>query len=266
MVRRRFKELHDYEWFPDIWRRGITDFLSFFATYFFQYDPIFPLIKGLIRKSNLRKLSDYCSGGSGYLLSLLRYLRKNGIYDCKIELTDKYPNLDSFERIARYSGNAINYIASSVDVLNLPQSDTVEIRVMFSAMHHFAPDELELILDRATKDKCAIAIFDYSSWDPIRAIILLILLIPHIFIVMPFAGTFSWMKMFWTYIIPAIPLALLIDAAISRWNGYSLHELKEIIDKLPEKSYDWKTGSKPNFLWTGKVVYLTGCPNCAKIG
>ena len=62
MARRRFKEMHDYEWFPDIWRRGMTDFLSFFATYFFQYDPIFPLIEGLIRKSKLRKLRDYCSG------------------------------------------------------------------------------------------------------------------------------------------------------------------------------------------------------------
>ena len=87
-------------------------------------------------------------------------------------------------------------------MLNPPQSDTVEIIVMFSANAPLFTCELELILYRATKDKCAIAIFDYSSWDPIRAIILLILLIPHIFIIMPFAGTFSWMKMFWTLYHP----------------------------------------------------------------
>lgn len=266
MARRRFKELHDYKWFPDIWRRGMTDFLSFFATYFFQYDPIFPLIKGMMQKSGYLKLCDYCSGGSGYLLSLLRYFRKNGIQDCKIELTDKYPNLDSFELIARRSGGSVSYIASPVDALNPPQSEALEIRVMFSAMHHFSPDELGLILNRASMDKCAIGIFDYSSWDPIRAIPLLILLIPHIFIIMPFAGVFSWRKMLWTYIIPAIPLTLLIDAAISRWNGYCVAELKEIIDKLPNLTYDWNIGSKPNFLWTGKIVYLIGCPKLRQDG
>lgn len=265
MARRRFKELHDHEWFPDIWRRGMTDFLSFFATYFFQYEPIFGLIEGLIRKSGQHKLKDYCSGGSGYLLSLLRYLRKHGIFNSEIELTDKYPNLNSFEFISKYSGGAINYNDSSVDVLN-PPSETSEIRMIFSAMHHFSPEELKSILKRANKDNCAIGLFDYSGWDIVRAIPLLILLIPHIFIFMPFTKPFSWKKIFWTYIIPAIPLAIIIDAAISRWNGYSTWELKEIIDKLPNKTYDWETGSKPNFLWTGKVVYLTGCPNCVKIG
>lgn len=257
MTRRRFKELHDYEWFPDVWRRGMTDFLSFFATYFFQYDPIFGLIEGLIRKSKHSKLRDYCSGGSQYLLSLLRYLRKNGIADCKIELTDKYPNLDAFKLISSRSSGAVSYISSSVDALN-PPSDSSETRVMFSAMHHFSPNELQLMLNRAIKENCAIGIFDYSCWDPVRAILLLILLVPHIFIIMPFSGHFSWKKMFWTYLIPAIPLALLIDGAISRWNGYSTAELKELIDKLPKKTYDWETGSKHNFLWTGKIVYLVG--------
>lgn len=260
MARRRFKELHDYKWFPDIWRCGMTDFLSFFATCFFQYDPIFPLIKSMIQKSGQRKLRDYCSGGSGYLLSLLRYLRKNCIADAKVELTDKYPNLGSFERIARRSGGDVSYMASPVDILNPPSSDHSEIRVMFSAMHHFAPKELEVIINRAKKDNRAIGFFDYCNWDPIRAIPLLILLIPHIFIIMPFTSPFSWGKIFWTYIIPAIPLALLIDACISRWNGYSACELKGIIDKLQDETYDLETGSKPNFLWTGKVVYLIGCP------
>ena len=259
MTRRRFKEMHDYDWFPDIWRRGMTDFLSCFATLFVQYEPVFPLIAGMMRKSGLRKLRDFCSGGAGYLLSLLRYLRENNIPADGVELSDKYPNLDAFERITRHSSGAVRYVSSFVDALN-PPFDGQEIRLLFSAMHHFSPDELELIINRARKDNCAVGMFDYSCRDPLRAIPLLILLIPHIFILMPFAGPFSWGKMFWTYILPAIPLALLTDAIISRWNGYSPKELKAIIDKLPYNTYEWECGSKLNFLRTGKVVYLTGCP------
>jgi hypothetical protein len=259
MTHRRFKEIHDYDWFPDAWRRGMTDFLSCFATWFFQYDPVFPLIAGMMQKSGLCKLRDLCSGGSGYLLSLLDYLYKNDIAASGVELTDKYPNLDAFERIAGRSGGAVGYLASSVDALN-PPFDGPELRLMFSAMHHFSPDELETIINRARKDNCAIGLFDYSCRDPFRAIPLFILLIPHIFIMMPFTGPFSWGKMFWTYIIPAIPLALLTDSIISRWNGYSPEELKAIIDKFPDSAYEWECGSKLNFLRTGKVVYLTGCP------
>ena len=259
MTHRRFKEMHDYDWFPDVWRRGMTDFLSCFATCFFQYEPAFPLIAGMMRKSGLRKLCDLCSGGSGYLLSLLGYLRKNGITVSGMELTDKYPNLVAFERISRRSGGAVSYISSSVDALN-PPFDEQEIRLIFSAMHHFSPDELKSIINRARKDNCAIGLFDYCCRAPVRAIPQLILLMPHIFIIMPFAGPFSWGKMFWTYILPAIPLALLTDSIISRWNGYSPSELKAIIDKLPDNTYEWECGSKLNFLRTGKVVYLTGCP------
>jgi len=208
-------------------------------------------------------LRDFCSGGSGYLLALLRYLRKNGIADSTVELTDKYPNLDSFERIKQLSNGMVSYISTSVDAMN-PPSDGPGIRLMFSAMHHFSPDELESIIIRARKDNCAIGLFDYCGWDPVRAIPLLIMLVPHIFILMPFAGKFSWEKIFWTYILPAIPLALLIDAIISRWNGYSAGELQAIVDKLPNNGYDWAAGSKPNFFWTGKVVYLTGCPKQQK--
>lgn len=259
MTRRRFKEMHDYDWFPGVWRRGMTDFLSCFATWFFQYEPVFPLIAGMMRKSGLYKLHDYCSGGSGYLLSLLRYLRENGVTVAGVELSDKYPNLDAFERITGRSGGAVSYTAAPVDALNPPCSGP-ELRLMFSAMHHFSPDELESVINRARLDNCAIGLFDYCGWNPFRAIPQLILLIPHIFILMPFAGPFSWGKMFWTYIIPAIPLALLTDAVISRWNGYSPAELQAVIDRLPDNTYKWEAGSLPNLLCTGKVVYLTGFP------
>lgn len=259
MSRRRIKEMHDYAWFPEVWRRGMTDFLSFFATWFLQYEPVFPLIAGMVRRSGLCKLRDLCSGGSGYLLSLLRYLRKAGLADCRAELTDKYPNLTAFARIARRSGGEVSYLSSSVDALT-PPNDGPEIRLMFSAMHHFSPDELTAIIKRARRDNCAIGLFDYCGWDPVRAVPLLLLLIPHIFLIMPFAGTFSWKKMFWTYIVPAIPVMLLVDAAISRWNGYSVGELKVIVDNLADCEYGWEVGSRPNLFWTGKVVYLIGSP------
>ena len=54
--------------------------------------------------------------------------------------------------------------------------------------------------------------------------------------------------------------ALLTDAVISRWNGYSPAELQAVIDRLPDNTYKWEAGSLPNLLCTGKVVYLTGFP------
>ncbi|MEI8245404.1 MAG: hypothetical protein WCI51_06205 [Lentisphaerota bacterium] len=47
MNRRRFGEVHDYDWFPGVWRRGMTDFPACFATCFFQYEPALPRIAGM---------------------------------------------------------------------------------------------------------------------------------------------------------------------------------------------------------------------------
>ncbi|MHB9140017.1 MAG: hypothetical protein ACYC4Q_11500, partial [Victivallaceae bacterium] len=84
----RPKELHDYPWFPAIWRRGMTDFLAFLATFLIQYDPAFPVILEALKKSGLRKIKDFCSGGASYLLKLDRYLNIANDLHVNIIMTD----------------------------------------------------------------------------------------------------------------------------------------------------------------------------------
>lgn len=255
MSEKRLKELHDYPWFPNCWREFMTDFLAFFATHFFQYNPIFPVISKVLKRSGIRKIKDTCSGGSAYLLRLSRFLAGKHDRDIKIELTDKYPNLKAFNRIAELSRGTISYSENSVDAMNI-NSHNREFRVMFSAMHHFSKEELRDMIRRAIDDDCAIGFFDYATRNHLRTLLLMPGLIPMIWCVTPFLRPFSWTRLLWTYILPAVPIVLFIDGLISRCNGYRSKDLKGVVGDFSKDGWRCECGTVTNFFMTGEVVYL----------
>jgi hypothetical protein len=207
-----------------------------------------------------------CSGGGGPWLDLSRKLRcrspENDAGDSpglQIWLTDKYPNLEAFQRVSASSDHHITYYPEPVDATNVPRG-LKGLRTMFTSFHHFSPEDARAILQNAVDAGESVGIFEITRRAP-SAIVFIFAGVLLMFLHTPRIRPFRWSRLLWTYLIPIIPLVLLFDGVVSCLRTYRPQELREIVEKLTSCEYKWKIGEL-----AGKrapVTYLIGYPEIA---
>lgn len=248
-------EFEDLNWFPDIIRRGQTDYLHFMISRFKIYDPAAEVLKNLIDVTGITEITDMCSGGGGGMNTLRDKLSELTGKDIRITLSDKFPNIEAFEELKRSTGGKVSYKSSSADVLD-PNNKLKGIRTIFSAFHHFKPVDAEKIIKNAVNEGAPIAIFEGAEKN-LKNFIGILLFTPVLFfIITPFIKPFRFSRLLFTYIIPLIPITTVWDGIVSILRMYSKSELLKMADKC-SKNYKWKTGTIKNSMGTG-IVFLTG--------
>jgi hypothetical protein len=110
--------------------------------------------------------------GASDLSLCLRWFRlarklesEGGVID--VLLTDKFPNLDTSQRLRNHDSNTAGNIAvnaNSVDALHIPETLN-GLRTMFSSFHHFPPYEARAILQNAVDAGEGICVFEVSRRD-----------------------------------------------------------------------------------------------------
>jgi hypothetical protein len=179
MRRVQFVELHEQPWFPPSLRDDVTDALQFGFNLMKAYTSIAPLLQSVIdsgenatndgnEKTKHQSIIDMCSGGGGPWLDLSQKLRCRETGDAaglQVWLTDKYPNLEAFERISAASGHHIHYYPESVDAMNVPRA-LKGLRTMFTSFHHFSPEDARAILQNAVDAGESVGIFEITRRAP----------------------------------------------------------------------------------------------------
>jgi hypothetical protein len=266
MRRVQFIELHEQPWFPSSLRDDITDAVQFGFNLLHAYEPIAPLLQSVIdstanRTHATQSIVDMCSGGGGPWLELSQKLRGRNDGDSaglQIWLTDKYPNIEALKSLSAASDcdHHISYYPESVDAMNVPPA-LKGLRTMFTSFHHFSPEDARAILQNAVDAGESVGIFEITRRTP-SAIGFIFVGILLMFLHTPRIRPFRWSRLLWTYLIPVIPLVLLFDAVVSCLRTYRPQELREIVEKLTSREYQWDIGE----LATGKmpVTYLIGYP------
>lgn len=268
MSRVQFIELHEQPWFPSSLRDDVTDAVQFGFNLLRAYEPIAPLLQNVIDRAgnganSRQSIVDMCSGGGGPWLELSQTLRCQNAGDSaglQIWLTDKYPNLEAFQRLSAASDCdfdcRISYYPESVDAMNVPPA-LKGLRTMFTSFHHFSPEDARAILQNAVDAGESVGIFEITKRAPsaVGTIFVGVLLM---FLHTPRIRPFRWSRLLWTYLIPVIPLVLLFDGIVSCLRTYRPQELREIVEKLTSRQYQWDIGEL-----AGKrapVTYLIGYP------
>ncbi len=264
MRRLQFIELHEQPWFPSSLRDDVTDAVQFGFNLMRAYAPIAPLLQSVIDSTangtnDRQSIVDMCSGGGGPWLDLSRKLRSRNPSDSdglQIWLTDKYPNLEAFQRISATSAHHISYYPESVDAMNVPRA-LKGMRTMFTSFHHFSPEHAQAILQNAVDAGESVGIFEITRRAPstIGVIFVGTLLL---FLHTPRIRPFRWSRLLWTYLIPIIPLVLLFDGIVSCLRTYRPQELHAIVEKLSARQYHWEIGELPGR--RAPVTYLIGYP------
>jgi len=258
-VRLQLFEFEDFDWFPAILRNYLTDFLHFQISVLRMYTPIVAPLAAAMLRANEMRLVDLCSGGSGPVSQIRRELARYLNREVRATLTDKFPNRAAFERIAEADPD-VGFIADEVDVTETPVS-LKGVRTMFSAFHHFSPGMARGILADAVAKRQPIGIFELSGRRP-TAFAMVALGVPlGVFVLTPWIRPRSLGRLFWTYVVPAVPLLTLWDGTVSNLRTYSPAELRALVAEVPEhRTFDWEIGRTASTVPGLPITYLIGTP------
>ena len=254
-------EFEDLEWFPDTIRRSMVDYLSFFLRKTDYYQPIIPLIAECLQHSDTQQIVDLCSGGGGPIPQVQKNLKSYTGVTTPILLTDKFPNIEAYEHMQNADDSSISFVQGSVDATQVP-SALKGVRTSFSAFHHFQPAMAKKILKDAVDQKAPIAIFDGGDKNLIT-ILGIMLVHPIVFVLCtPFFKPFRFSRIFFTYLVPVIPICTVWDGAVSITRLYRPKQLDALVAGKEFESYTWQSGIKRHKLGFG-ISYLIGYPKTA---
>ena len=258
MERLHLIEIEDQDWCPRTVRDAITDYLQFALAATKPYAALIPILATALQRAGTRNVLDLCSGAAGPWLWLHPVLAERGV-SVSVCLTDKYPNMEAFGRSSRLTHQAISYHPQPVDATRVP-GELPGFRTMFTAFHHFRPEQACAVLADAVRKRQGIGIFEATQRRALA--LLLMLLVPLIVLVVtPFIRPFRWSRLLLTYLIPLVPMVTLFDGLVSCLRTYSVEELRDLTARLDTNDYHWDIGTVKSKMAAIPITYLIGVPH-----
>lgn len=226
MLRRRHLiEIHEQPWCPQSLRDSVTDAISFFTAVGRPFDVVKERLIEAIRESGAEQVVDLCSGAGGPWLTLAGALEGSFV---GVLLTDLHPNEEALRRACRSGKGRIRSHPDPVDARGMPH-ELDGFRTLFTSFHHFRPAEALRIIEDAVQRGRGIAVFEAQE-RRLAAMLFFLLYVPLTFVAAPFMRPFRWQRLFWTYVVPALPLVVTLDAIVSCLRTYTPEELRAIAE------------------------------------
>ena len=250
-------EFHELAWFPAVWRDLLTDFLSFYATSFKPYANVASLLAEALEESGSARIVDLCSGAGRPLMSLVPALRRLGLSDLQVTLTDKYPTLEARKSVEEIGG-VVTYLETPIDAVDLP-SNLKGFRTLFTSFHHFRPDAARAVLANAVSKDEGVGIFEYTERNVLIWTLPTLLIPVFVWLCMPLIRPFRWRRLVWTYLIPVVPMIAMWDGLVSNLRTYSVGELRDLVRQSGGRGYEWKIGRVRSF-GMSRITYAIGTP------
>jgi hypothetical protein len=259
MKRINLFEFTDLPWFPQLFRKYITNLIVVMHRLLKTDKKLAGLLSKLLAGSNNSRILDLCSGSGGPMSDTMQILQKDyGIKNIKLTLTDIFPDRETADKLNNETGSEITYQTSPVDATEV-NGDKSGVTTMIGSFHHFKPTEARQILESVQNSKNPICIFEVS--DNSNPVWLWWISVPINFImtlfITPMIRGITWHQLLFTYLIPIIPLCFAWDGAVSNARTYTLDDLDELLSKLPSEDYRWEKGKIEG---KTKQIYLIGYP------
>jgi hypothetical protein len=250
-------ELEDQPWFPALLRDAGTAYLRFVLELSGHGALIAPKLVEAFERSGEKRLLDLCSGGGGAVPVVVDALAKGG-HEVHARMTDFYPNRSAFEAIARASGGRIDFERDPVDATAVPR-ELDGFRTLFNAFHHFRPETARRILADAVAARRPIAVFEVVSRQLLPLVGLLLSPL-QVLVLMPFVRPRRSSWLFFTYLVPVIPLFVLWDGVVSWLRIYSEPELRALVAGIDARDWTWDVGRIKLGRAPAHATYLIGLP------
>jgi len=176
-------------------------------------------------------------------------------------LTDLYPNAAAFGRIESQSGGAIKARYESTSAFDVP-FELDGVRTLFTAFHHFRPEEARLVLADAVRKRAPIAVFEPLErtvrWVALIGVMSLVRGFTHT----PRVGNLTLARLFLTYMVPLAPAVFAWDGMVSALRTYTQAELRDLALSVQRNGFSWEWGrfDIPGPYGPMPTTYLVGIP------
>lgn len=256
--RMHFFEFEDFSWFPANIRNYMTDFLRHSTIRMKLHKPMVSILTSAMEKTGTPQIVDLCSGGGGLLAAMQRDICESARSGVSITFTDKYPNEEALTAICDERPQSLKFESASIDATAVPER-LKGIRTMFSAFHHFPPEIAQEILADAVNSRQGIAVFEISRRS-LLGFVPMVLSPLATWAMTPFIRPFNLGRLFFTYVIPAVPFFVMWDGIVSAFRTYTVEELQAMASPFASEDFKWSAGvtSAP---YGYKITYLVGVPS-----
>jgi hypothetical protein len=264
MRRLHLFEWEDQPWLPVVFRDFITDQLRFSHNEAMR-EPINAAIAGklveVLRRTESTRIVDLCSGAGGPVLKIGRLVREAIGPGLQVVLTDLFPNVAAMKRVETESAGFSGRL-EPVDAANVP-AELVGVRMIFTALHHFKPEQVRAVLRDAVDKGAPIAVF-----EPLERTPRMIGLVGPMSLLRGFThahrvGRLTAARAFFSYVLPLAPAIFAWDGFVSTLRSYTSAELGALAASVKAEGYRWETG---RFEVSGPfgpmpTTYLIGIPD-----
>lgn len=257
MRRRHLVELEDLRWLPRAVRDGATTYLAWITARSGQIEFLVPTLERLLRRTGQLEIVDLCSGGAGPMPGVVAGLRARGL-PVHATLTDFYPNAEALAYACAGAGGALTHSVEPIDAMRVPV-ELAGVRTLWNAFHHFRPEQAREILASAVRARRPIAVFELLTRQPLVLVSLLFSPVVALLTV-PFWRPFRMSSLFFSWIVPLIPLLILWDGVVSWLRIYSDSELSELVTGFGGEAYEWEIGRIRLGRLPVYASYLLGAP------
>jgi len=260
MKRIHLFEFEDLPWFPQRLRQCMTRYLATLHRLLGTQAHLVELLEPLLRAQPSPRVVDLGSGDGGPLpaaASLLR--RERGLDTLRVTLTDRFPNQAAAARINAGESGFLEYRTTPVDATDVDAA-LPGVRTMICSLHHVRPDAARRILEDAQRARQPFCSYELSDNSFPRALFWLVLPfnVISVLLLTPLVRPLTWEQVFFTYVLPILPLAIAWDGAVSNARTYGPADLTALTAGLGSAEYRWEIGTLPGK--GGKRVYLRGVP------
>jgi hypothetical protein len=248
MRRRQLIEIEDESWCPGAVRDGLTDYLQFVTDRTEPYAAAAELLANALHEGMASPapdepspIVDLASGAGGPWRRLIARLAERGVR-VRVRLTDLHPNVAAFDDLAREMTDVVSGEPRSVAADAVP-ADLTGFRTVFTAFHHFPPPRARQVLADAVARAQGIAVFESTTRD-VRTLAVMPLVPLAVWLTTPFIRPFRWSRLFFTYVLPAIPVVALHDGVVSALRTYTPDELRALAASVDGgDAYVWTAGT-----------------------
>jgi hypothetical protein len=157
--------------------------------------------------------------------------------------------------LVEHTGGAVRSESAPVDATDVPPR-LKGFRTLFTAFHHFPPEEAKKILANAVRGGQGIGVFEYTDRNVLHWTVFTLITPLTVLLVTPFLRPFSVSRLFWTYVVPVVPLIAAWDCMISGLRTYLPDELMSMAREVNGNTYDWKAERTRD----GALTVLVGYP------
>jgi len=258
MARAHLFEFEDLSWCPRILREGTTLYLEAVERMFGVHRLFAPKLLRALEATGARQIVDMGSGGGGPVRHVVAEVERTLREPVDVTLTDIFPNERAAKAIDAIGKPNLRYLRKSVNASD-PPPGLPGVRSMFACFHHLKPNLARAVLERAYRGRDPICIFEITDPTP-QGIASCVMMPLYVLLLTPFVRPLTFGQLFFTYVIPVLPLLISWDGLVSTLRTYTPQDLEEMTRDLRDDSYSWEIGTIAHPVLPVSFPYIVGVP------